>query len=86
MLDSKTEVMVSLGTAIGANCIPCFEHLYLKARDLNITADEIQHVVDIAVKVKNGASIFMKNTINQAMGETAETEQPCCSQPQSSCC
>lgn len=79
MLDNKTEVMVSLGTAIGANCIPCFDHLYLKARDLNIKADEIQQVVDIAVKVKNGASIFMKNTINHALGETAEPEQPCCS-------
>lgn len=86
MLDNKTEVMISLGAAIGANCIPCFDHLYLKAQDLNITADEIQYVIDIANKVKNGTSIFMKNAINHALGVAVEPENPCCSQTPGSCC
>lgn len=30
---SKTEMMVALGAAIGANCIPCFDYLYACYRE-----------------------------------------------------
>lgn len=36
-MDTKTEVMVAMGAAIGANCIPCFDHLYAKARELRLS-------------------------------------------------
>ena len=39
-MDQKTEIMVALGVAIGANCIPCFDHLYSKSRELKIEMDE----------------------------------------------
>jgi hypothetical protein len=29
--------MVAMGAAIGANCIPCFDHLYAKARELRLS-------------------------------------------------
>jgi len=48
--------------------------------------DEVRAIAEIAGKVKNGASIFMKNAIAETLGDTPTAEQPCCSQSTSSCC
>ena len=85
-MDEKTEIMVALGVAIGVNCIPCFDHLYSKSQEIKLEEAEVRAIVDIATKVKNGASIFMKNTIAETLGDKPSTEQPCCSQSTSSCC
>jgi acyl-coenzyme A synthetase/AMP-(fatty) acid ligase len=85
-MDQKTEIMVALGVAIGVNCIPCFDHLYAKSREIKLDADEIRAIAEIAGKVKNGASIFMKNTIAEALGDTPTAEKPCCSQRTETCC
>ncbi|MDA8137899.1 MAG: hypothetical protein M0036_04525 [Desulfobacteraceae bacterium] len=69
-MDTKTEVMVAMGAAIGANCIPCFDHLYAKAREARLSEAEIEKVVEIGFKVKNGASLVLK----KAIGEVAKVE------------
>jgi acyl-coenzyme A synthetase/AMP-(fatty) acid ligase len=84
-MDEKTEIMVALGIAIGVNCVPCFDHLYSKSQEIKLKEDEVRAIAEIASKVKNGASIFMKNTIAEALGDTPTEEQPCCSQSNSSC-
>jgi hypothetical protein len=83
-MDEKTEIMVALGIAIGVNCIPCFDHLYSKSQEIKLDEDEVRAIAEIASKVKNGASIFMKNTIAETLGDTPASEQPCCSQSTSS--
>lgn len=85
-MDQKTENMVSLATAIGANCIPCFDHLYARARELDIEDHEIERIMTIAIKVKNGAAVFMKNAVNEMMGHPPETDQPCCAEFSDECC
>ena len=77
-MDSKTEVMVALGTAIGVNCIPCFDHLYAKARERGLGEEEIRDVVSTAYKVKNGASAFLKDAIDEQVGTVDNTAKPCC--------
>jgi len=79
-MDEKTEIMIALGIAIGVNCIPCFDHLYSRSREIKLDEDEIRAIAEIAGKVKNGASIFMKNAIAETLGDTPTAEQPCCSQ------
>jgi len=83
-MDEKTEIMIALGIAIGVNCIPCFDHLYSKSQEIKLDEDEVRAIAEIASKVKNGASIFMKNTIAETLGDTPASEQPCCSQSTSS--
>ena len=75
-MDEKTEIMVALGVAIGVNCI----------REIKLEEDDVRAVVEIAGKVKNGASIFMKNAIAETLSDTPSAEQPCCSQSTPSCC
>jgi len=83
-MDEKIEIMIALGIAIGVNCIPCFDHLYSKSQEIKLDEDEVRAIAEIASKVKNGASIFMKNTIAETLGDTPASEQPCCSQSTSS--
>ena len=83
-MDEKTEIMIALGIAIGVNCIPCFDHLYSKSQEIKLDEDEVRAIAEIASKVKNGASIFMKNTIAETLGDTPASEQPCWSQSTSS--
>lgn len=85
-MNEKTDVMIALAAAIGANCIPCFDHLYERARRLGISNEEVLKIVETANKVKTGASIFIKNAVYDTMGIKAETDQPCCAGTQQVCC
>lgn len=85
-MNEKTNVMVALAAAVGANCIPCFDKLFERAWELGVKQEEIGTVVETANKVKTGASIFMKNAVNETLGINAESEQPCCSRVKTTCC
>ena len=85
-MDERTKMLISLGAATAANCIPCFEYLFEKSRELNLTDEEIQEAVDIAGKVKNGAQIAMKNFIGDIMGDSRQHQHPCEEASSSSCC
>jgi len=85
-MEPKTEIMVALAAAIGANCIPCFDHLYSKSQELRLAASDIRAVAEIAAKVKNGAAVFMRNNIAETLGDAADTAPPCCAQAAGTCC
>jgi hypothetical protein len=70
---------------MAANCIPCFEHLYYEAGVAGATSEEIQEVVDLASKVKNGAHIALKNSIHDMMGLRKKYDLPCSAQSDGSC-
>ena len=76
-MDSKTEILVALGAAIGANCIPCFDHLYARSRELELTSEEVRAVAVLAGKVKNGAMVFMQNNIAETLGDAPLEGHPC---------
>jgi 4-carboxymuconolactone decarboxylase len=84
-MDKKIEVMVALGAAIGVNCIPCFDHLYSKAKEIHMDDEEIKEIVKIASKVKNGASMFLNQAITDVVGGISEPEQSCSGSLKSSC-
>ncbi len=71
-MDERTKILISLGAATAANCIPCFEHLYYKAQGLKLSVEEIQEAVEIAAKVKSGAHIALKSSISDIMSEGHE--------------
>jgi alkylhydroperoxidase/carboxymuconolactone decarboxylase family protein YurZ len=85
-MDEKTKVLICLGSATAANCIPCFEHYYGKANVAGLTAKEIQEAVDLASQVKKGAHLAIKNRINDLMGEKKMFDLPCDRQANKSCC
>ena len=85
-MDERTKVLICLGAATAANCIPCFEHYFGKAIKVGINIEEIQEAVDLASQVKKGAHLATKNRINDAMGREKEYALPCDKQTNNSCC
>ena len=85
-LDKTTQTLIAIGAATAANCIPCFEHIYCQAGSMKISDEQIQAAVDIASKVKTGASLAIKGAINEFMNKDVQAgEQECC-MAESSCC
>jgi len=85
-MDEKTRLLICLGAATAANCIPCFEHYFGKAKAGAVKNEEIQEAVDLASQVKKGAHLTIKNCINGLMGEVKEYDLPCDKQASKSCC
>ena len=82
-MDEKTKLLVSLGAAVAANCVPCFEHFLTKTQTVGLTSGEIQEATEIADQVKNGARITIMSTIR---GIIAPETSPCSSKSGRSCC
>ncbi len=85
-MDERTKILICLGAATAANCVPCFEHYYGKANDAGMTAEEIHEAINLASQVKKGAHLALKTGIRQIMGEVGEVNLPCSSQPRNTCC
>jgi alkylhydroperoxidase/carboxymuconolactone decarboxylase family protein YurZ len=85
-MEEKTKVLICLGAATTANCIPCFEYYFGKAEAAGLKTDEIQEAVDLASQVGKGAHIALRNSIRNRMGREKEQALPCDKQTDSSCC
>ena len=52
-MDEKTELLICLGAATAANCVPCFDYYFKKASAAGITAEEVRKGVELACKIKD---------------------------------
>ncbi len=68
-MNQKMDILICIGTAVGANCIPCFEHLYEKACAAGLTHEEIKGAVALAERVKQGAHKALKACVNELLDE-----------------
>ena len=84
-MDEHTEIFIALGAATAANCGPCFEHYFSRAKKLGIDNEDIQNTVDIAVKVRGGAHMVMKEAVQKMMTPNTTTGETICSGT-SPCC
>jgi hypothetical protein len=67
---AKDDILIAIGAATAANCIPCFEHLYEKAFTAGISDAEIRRAAEIAGRVKNGAHKAISGVIDELTGST----------------
>ena len=77
-MEEKYRLLIALGAASAANCIPCFEHYYDKALGINLTHKEIQEAVDLGNQMKTGAQMAFRNSISEIMGRVRRNGRPCC--------
>lgn len=74
-MDQKQTILLSIGAAVACNCIPCFEHYWLKAKQADICTTELNEAIAIGEKVKNGAAVAIRNTVDVIQrGEVTEEE------------
>jgi len=86
VLEDKIEILIAIGAATAANCIPCFEHLYEKAINAGIKLAEIKRASEVAGQVKKGAHIALTNNINELIGIKQTHDLPCDQAANKSCC
>ena len=86
VLDDKIEILIAIGAATAANCIPCFEHLYEKAINSGIKLAEIKRASEVAGQVKKGDHIAITNSINELIGIEETHDLPCAQMANKSCC
>ena len=85
-MDEKTSILVCLGAATAANCVPCFEHYLKKAKGVGLSSEEILEAADLASKVKNGAHLVMRSGIKTFMGNEKGTDPCACGPVKGTCC
>ena len=85
-MDQRTKLLIGLGAATAENCIPCFEYLYCEAGVAGLSQEEIQEVVALATKIKQGSHVALKNSIHDIMGLEEKHDLPCSCQSSGSSC
>ncbi len=85
VLEDKIEILIAIGAATAANCIPCFEHLYEKAINSGIKLAEIKRASEVAGQVKKGAHIALTNSINELIEIKQTHDLPCDQAANKSC-
>jgi AhpD family alkylhydroperoxidase len=48
--------MIAIGASVTANCIPCIQYHFAKARDVGVTDAEIKAAVQVGKMVRKGAA------------------------------
>ena len=86
VLEDKIEILIAIGSATAANCIPCFEHLYEKAINSGIKLAEIKRASEVAGQVKKGAHTAISNSIDELTGSKESRDLPCKQTANKSCC
>jgi len=85
-MEERIEILICIGAATAANCIPCFEHFFGKAQEAGITDEEIQEATDLASQVKKGAHMALRNSISKLMNQEKRYSMPCERSNDRSCC
>ena len=81
-IENAADILIAIGAATAANCIPCFEHLYEKAVTSGVSAHDIRRATEIAGRVKNGAHIALRHTVDELIAPVQAANEPvsepCC--------
>ena len=81
-LDCRTEELVAIGAAVGANCGTCLEHHVAEARKAGLGDADIARATQIGRAVRKGAaSQIEKVAARLRLGETAgaaSAARACC--------
>lgn len=86
-METKTRILIGLGAAAAANCIPCFRHYFKKAGEASISNKDVMEAVELGLQMKCGASLDMKNNIHGIIKNNTSADSSCdCSPSTPSCC
>lgn len=55
-MDEKLKEMIAIGASVTANCIPCIQYHFAKAREVGVTDAEIKAAVQVGKMVRKGAA------------------------------
>jgi len=60
-MDEKIKLLIAIGAAVAANCIPCLQYLHDLAPLSGATEQEILEAIGVGKTVRNGAASKTEN-------------------------
>lgn len=72
-MDQKLKEMIAIGASVTANCIPCIQFHFARAREVGVTDAEIKAAVQVGKMVRNGAARKWDEEIASLLGEVRAT-------------
>ena len=88
-MNEQTKELIALGASVAAHCQPCLKYHYAKARELGLSAEDIQEAIALGHQVESGARKAMSDFEKELSAATVSESEPCCggeSSEKSSCC
>jgi AhpD family alkylhydroperoxidase len=80
-LDDRIRELIAVGTSVGANCHPCLEYHFGKAREQGIPDEEIAEAIEVGKMVRKGAQGKMDklatNLLREAQGFPSDASTGC---------
>jgi len=77
-MDEKMKEMIAIGASVTANCIPCIQYHFAKAREIGVTESEIKAAVQVGKMVRKGAAKKWDEEVDLLLS-SAHKEQNACS-------
>lgn len=85
-LSKREKELVSLGAAVGSNCVPCVVFHVKAAKGCGITNAELTETIELAEKVKKVPASMVLNAANEEIDITKdETKEYTDSQSECGC-
>ncbi len=81
LLTPREQELVSLGAAMGSNCISCIEHHIPKSRTVGLTDPQISEAIRLADNVRQVPARKTLVTAVDLLSESTpavQAHQPCC--------
>lgn len=55
-MDEKLKEMIAIGASVTANCIPCIQYHFARAREVGVSDAEIKAAIQVGKMVRKGAA------------------------------
>lgn len=68
-MDEKLKEMIAIGASVTANCIPCIQFHFARAREVGVTDAEIRAAVQVGKLVRKGAARKWDEELTGLLGE-----------------
>jgi len=77
-MDEKLKEMIAIGASVTANCIPCIQYHFAKAREVGVTNAEIKAAVLIGRAVRKGAAQKWDEEVGSLLSASSSEQNTGC--------
>ena len=77
-MEVKVKELIAIGASVTANCIPCIQYHFAKAREVGVTDAEIKAAVQVGKMVRKGAAKKWDEEIRTMLSTTSGQHNDVC--------
>ena len=77
-MEEKLKEMIAIGASVTANCIPCIQYHFARARELGVSDAEIKAAVQVGKLVRKGAARKWDEEIGALLSASSAEQDSVC--------